>query len=370
MCRQTGWPQGGPLSEPGTLVDLGEDVWHLQTHKDEMSRVGWKVPGKDFELRQVICGLCHVDDALLLSKILCCDCIEAGVGKMWAADVGTSKEEEGNVVRLLHTIVSVQSGKPRIISYVISLLYTLGVTDTQKIARIGHCAGTPMNNYQQIRVYVFCQVLGANNLCSDRAYDLYFVIWSMISEIARLGWLQTMLAKAFRSIPRRHVSKLVIACRLLGRFLKHSSWIQLPHPCNVGFELDPMCCALFKFCLDSHPHPVRNGAALDLRSWWGLEKLSTSGWGKGGKDGGKGWKGPGKWNNKFQQPQQQQLQQQQQWFPATGQAMNMMSSPPPSFDASANSPIGNQLMEVMVSEYQKQLEQTQLEKQRQQLQKV
>ena len=259
-----------------------------------MSKVGWKIPGKDFELRQVICGLCHVDDALSLSKVLCCDCIEAGVSKMWPADVGTSKEEEGYVVTFLHTIVSVESGRPRISPYVLSLMYTLGITNTQKIIRISHFAGAPMNNYQRIRVYVFSQVLGASNLRSGRAYDLYFVVWSMISEIVRLGWPQMMFAKALRSIPRRHVSKLVIACRLLGRCLKHSSRTQLPHPCNVGFELDPMCCASFKFCLDNHPHPLHNGAALDLCSWWELQKHSMSSWGKGGKDGGEGWKGPGK----------------------------------------------------------------------------
>ena len=362
MCRQTGWPQGGPLSEPGTLVDLGEDVRHLQAHKDEMSNVGWKIPGKDLELRQVICGLCHVDDALLISKVLCCDCIEAGVSKMWPADVGTSKEEEGNVVRFLHTVVSVESGRPRIIPYVPNLLFTLGITNTQKIARIGHFAGAPMNNYHQIRIYVFCQVLSANHLCNGRVHDLYFVIWSLISEIIQLGWPQSMVAKALRSIPRRHVSKLVIACRLLGRFMKHSSWSDLPHPCSVGFELDPMCCVLFKFCLDNHSHSLPDGI-VDLSSWWKHTSSSTGckeqntidmagkGWQDKGK--GKGWKGPGKWSNQTSPPRHEQQWGQQGYDP-----------PPLTSFGNNSAQMGNDLMRVMADEYQKQLDEKQLEKQK------
>ena len=53
MCRQTGWPQGGPLSEPGTLVDLREDARHLQAHEDDMSNVGWEFQAKIYNLNKL-----------------------------------------------------------------------------------------------------------------------------------------------------------------------------------------------------------------------------------------------------------------------------------------------------------------------------
>ena len=35
LYRLLGWPQGGPLSEPGTLVDLNEDI--LNIHNEKLS---------------------------------------------------------------------------------------------------------------------------------------------------------------------------------------------------------------------------------------------------------------------------------------------------------------------------------------------
>lgn len=87
LYRIAGWPQGGSLSEPGTLVDLNEDIFELHAGQRSLSEVGWCVGNPSLELEQVVLGLLHVDDSLLMSKILCVDCLENGIKncghKMW-----------------------------------------------------------------------------------------------------------------------------------------------------------------------------------------------------------------------------------------------------------------------------------------------
>ncbi len=134
LYRRCGWPQGGPLSEPGTLVDLNQDVLELHENRNnEMIKVGWHVPGHSFNLSQLVLGLLHVDDSLLISRDLCVKCLESGVSKMWPSDVGVSLEEQGDVIRYLNALVFVLGSKIKVAPFNPNVCFALGFEPKQKM---------------------------------------------------------------------------------------------------------------------------------------------------------------------------------------------------------------------------------------------
>ena len=63
---------------------------------------------KHYMFKHVAQGLQHVDDAAVFSKVLCTECMERLVSRLWPEDVGVSKEEEGPIIRLLNAILVVE----------------------------------------------------------------------------------------------------------------------------------------------------------------------------------------------------------------------------------------------------------------------
>eukprot|EP00974_Lingulodinium_polyedra_P018946 1833226-Lingulodinium_polyedra.AAC.1 len=91
---------GGPFSAAATTVDLEHDVSSLYCDTRVARRVGWLVPKVD--MRHTVQGVLHVDDSIVFSKILCEDCLIAGVAKLFPADIGMSCEARGACIPFLH----------------------------------------------------------------------------------------------------------------------------------------------------------------------------------------------------------------------------------------------------------------------------
>ena len=83
---------GGSMSEPGTLVDLNEDLHFYKNNTSELHKLGWSFENKPID--KLVTGALHVDDSVVLSKIYCMDCLAKGIKAMWPLDVGMSIEEK------------------------------------------------------------------------------------------------------------------------------------------------------------------------------------------------------------------------------------------------------------------------------------
>ena len=70
--------------------------------------LGWHVPG--LSIHEVIQGITHVDDSLVISKIFCPDCLLAGVLELFPKDVGVSEEGRPPSTRFLTAFI-VTSGE-------------------------------------------------------------------------------------------------------------------------------------------------------------------------------------------------------------------------------------------------------------------
>ena len=88
---------GGSLLEAATLVDLQFDTNQACTSATYRQATGWHVPGYTFE--QIVAGHQHVDDALLISRLLCSHCMFEALKATWPSDVGVSIEEQARLIR-------------------------------------------------------------------------------------------------------------------------------------------------------------------------------------------------------------------------------------------------------------------------------
>ena len=71
---------GGSFSEPATLIDIGEEIRRLYTYTYVAQRAGLHYEG--LTTQEVVQGIQHVDDSLVLSKILCQNCLLKGRRKI------------------------------------------------------------------------------------------------------------------------------------------------------------------------------------------------------------------------------------------------------------------------------------------------
>ena len=96
---------GGSFSEPGTLVDLSEEIRLLDASSEKLVEVGWNFKG--WKLDHLVSGLMHVDDAAVFSRIFCPRCLEQGMKRLRPQDVGISLGEIGPTVRMLHSHIHI-----------------------------------------------------------------------------------------------------------------------------------------------------------------------------------------------------------------------------------------------------------------------
>ena len=118
LRRREGWPMGGSLSEPGTLVDMSETVRLLNVQPEYAKSLGWSY--KNFRFSQLLAGVQHVDDVFLMSNCICVDCIFRFLEKTFPADIGLTLEEQGPLVRFLQGFVFSKNG--RLFVFLITLI--------------------------------------------------------------------------------------------------------------------------------------------------------------------------------------------------------------------------------------------------------
>ena len=223
---------GGFLSEPGTQNDLQHPIneWY---HERDPNKLDGLLPGLGLVSHVLRCsfsenlnGSMHVDDALVMNKLLDDDCIMQMIAGIWPRDVGVSKEETGPVLKFLNTIIVVRGGIPHVLPHHPNLSFILGCSPHQKIARLGVFT-MHVHTPQHLRQFVVTTLLMHNNIVGGSDIDVFVHIKLVMLEIHKLGWPKQWLARCLVNLPRRHNSPYIRACRRLGCELKRKPMEQL-----------------------------------------------------------------------------------------------------------------------------------------------
>ena len=125
---------GRALSEPGTLVDLGHDVRDLHCSASRLDDVGWNF--RNLAADRLVAGISHVDDSVLISKLLCVNCLCAGLKKLWPSDVGVQLEERGPTLRFLSSVLHAVEEEIYVFPWNPNVGFSLRLSDIQTVARL------------------------------------------------------------------------------------------------------------------------------------------------------------------------------------------------------------------------------------------
>ena len=235
--RREGWPMGGSLSEPGTLVDLQHDILVASIDMHTRTRVGWQF--RDFTFNETITGVQHVDDCLMFSKILCPQCMLDGLAKLWPEDVGCTDEGGDCCVQMLNSFVLIRSDKVFVFPHNPNVPYAMNLTDHQTISRLGPFFSLPTQHRNRLKMFLFAQLLSYNYVVQGSDDEAYIHIVWFLFEIIRLKWPLMMLSKVIRSIPRKHYSPFISLCLRIGKHInKAHDQIHLLDSCDLQPDVE------------------------------------------------------------------------------------------------------------------------------------
>ena len=213
--RREGYPMGGALSEPGTLVDLSEPVRLLHEMKYVQGVVDWDVD--NYDVKQVVAGWQHVDDCFFCSGLLCADCIMKGVETLWPRDVGVSIEEKGDIIPFLHSTLVITPQKIFVLPSNPNVDFISGLSPDPKVSRISRYLGSHVHKLVHLKRFLWAQIMMYDQLMAGEVADTYPYLLALLRELGMLKWPIKLVGAALRGLPKRHGSAFMRVCRSLGR---------------------------------------------------------------------------------------------------------------------------------------------------------
>lgn len=135
MRRTRGWPMGGPFSEPMTLLDLGQSILDLHSEPNRLRECGWFC--RCWLVDRIVAGVQLVDDMILMSNILCVDCLTPGAKRLVPPGVGIELEEQGESIKFLNTIIQHTPNWTNLTPYTPNTEYCMGQCNTSKGSQAG-----------------------------------------------------------------------------------------------------------------------------------------------------------------------------------------------------------------------------------------
>ena len=124
LRRVIGWPMGGALSEPGTMVGLGRYIYKL--YNDDETMQASILYRADVPFRRGFFCLQHVDDFLLGSKIWCNKCLMRFLSDTLPKSCGVELEESGTRIRFLQLAIRTVDDDVVILPYNCNVHFALG----------------------------------------------------------------------------------------------------------------------------------------------------------------------------------------------------------------------------------------------------
>ena len=223
--RLRGWPMGAAVSEPGTMVDLGHDVYRLYKHKKLAAAVGWS--HKDFSTAELIQGICHVDDCVLFSAVFCFCCLYHGLRRLWPKDVGVTLEEHGPRLKFLQAelISNAHEKNVEVRPYSPNNDFALGISIFPKFARLAHYIKDPgihndVQTCKLLRTFMWGRIITFDRLAEGNPERGQNAFIDLVAETLWLQWPYGFICSSLRSIPRRHRSRFMYVVRKFGKQLR------------------------------------------------------------------------------------------------------------------------------------------------------
>lgn len=226
--RKKGWPMGGSASPVATAIDLAFEVHDLHRSRKRLREVGWK--HKSWHAKEIVCGIQHVDDVWVASKVWCPNCLFAGMGKLWPKDVGVSPEGSGPTLVFLHTLLHVEDSLEAVPVRVFPSPYNpdfaRGLRQYPEVGRIPPFFSPRQQTWRLLAQHFTGRFTSFDKTLQGRAEETCTTVAEVVAESLLLDWPPRHVSCALRAFPRRQKSQFAVSVRMLGTQLRRR---ELPH---------------------------------------------------------------------------------------------------------------------------------------------
>ena len=216
---------GGPVSAPCTSLDLDTAIVSFYNDPEVAEATGWVLD--DASPGDLVQGLLHVDDSLIMSKVFCYDCLLHGVEKLWPQDVGASLEGKGARIPFLHVELQIGNAPEpapiRAVPLSHNRAFAQGQAAHPAFATLPPYVGAPVTVQRHLAAYAWCRLAafsqtlrGTTELAAEPLADL-------LAEMAQLGWPRATIAAVRRRFPRTHASDFATLVRTVGVALRKAT---------------------------------------------------------------------------------------------------------------------------------------------------
>jgi hypothetical protein len=223
--RQDGLAMGQATSPAITAFDLDWNSRRMYGDKYEAERVGTRIPG--MATTRVIQALLHVDDALVCSKALCCNCLATTIRLAWPADVEPKIEESGYKIGFLHCTItaeerSIYTNKVTYTVQTPNINFTKGKTTTPRMAKFQQFVSSNFQTKRQLQSILWGKISIAVNTCRQDVQHVREYVVSTTTEAILMGWNPQHVGQALAALPKSHRGKTACFIRLLGQTMRKS----------------------------------------------------------------------------------------------------------------------------------------------------
>ena len=223
--RHHGWPMGGSHSEPGTMIDVGQFVHKLYSDRSTQAYSRFLVDR--FTIHEILQGVQHVDDILLMSHIWCHTCIEAKIKAYFPKDMGFETEETGPKLRFLTTWVSVNGCQLLLEPYQPNFEFVLRKNEKKKVSRCPIFIDRQQTPSTMLRSFIFAHLFCYSKICQEEPNLMLKHIGILVKEAHMCNWNYIDIATVLLSQNLKYRNKCLDCSSYIGLHLltqRNTNW--------------------------------------------------------------------------------------------------------------------------------------------------
>jgi hypothetical protein len=219
--RKCGLPMGGSFSEALLLNDATS---HVAAFAQDFAERFPLWPHAD-DVEKLLCGFQHVDDVLLVSGVLCAQCLSDVMRTVFPPDFNFTLEETGDRIDFLHTRIvwhpgpGGSRGSLRVLpkhANICALLSDSRLPQSRVPVYLDEYS-TPKT---MLRRFLHPHMHMQNSILAHASVDAITHVSVLLLEVHRSGWPNRAISFALLSVSSRHDSTLFGVCHRIGRLIR------------------------------------------------------------------------------------------------------------------------------------------------------
>ena len=173
---------------------------------------------------------------LFFSKILCAQCLESLMQRVWPRDIGINNEGQGPQLSFLHVKVCIDDEASvcpiRIFPLVANIDFVLEKDHNPRFSKLAPFISSALQPVEVLRSFLWCKLCMFNRVLQGETTGCSEALVSLVVEAVLLMWPIRWISSCLSQLPRRHRSNFCALVRWYGRRIRYIN-VASPMPCPI-----------------------------------------------------------------------------------------------------------------------------------------